>query len=218
MTHAFICANSVVQLLRRAQSQHKIVFLGRLCTFHFLRRNYILFAKTKDRWIKISSPAVPFLVVWITSSAPGPSRLIISTGHEILFCCPSCRFGDRPCLHREHKGLRQVPHHLFHALSWQRWAMAVMATTMMPNNDKDNEDSNSKNNDNAMTTLTATTEGGNCQSCRDNCGGGHHRPKDAAIALTAASARHAFIGSCHFLVGRSILYYAWEYIENLDET
>ena len=87
-------------------------------------------------------------------------------------------------------------------------ATAVTVTTMMPNNDKDEEGSNSKNNDKAMTTLTATTEGGNCQSCRDNCGGGHRRPKDAAIALTAASARHAFIGSCHFLVGGSILYYA----------
>ena len=118
MTHAFICANSVVQLLRRAQSQHKIVFLCRLCAFHFLRRNYILFAKTKDRWIKISSPAVPFLVVWIPSSAPGPSRQIITTGHEILFCCPSRRFGDRPCLHQEHKGLWQVPRYRFYALSW----------------------------------------------------------------------------------------------------
>ena len=92
-------------------------------------------------------------------------------------------------------------------------ATAVTATTMTPNNDKYNEDSNSKNNDKAMITLTATTEGGeHCQSCRDNCGGGHRHPKDAAIALTAASARHAFIGSCYFLVGRSILYYAWEYI------
>ena len=85
---------------------------------------------------------------------------------------------------------------------------------MTPNNDKDNEDSNSKNNDKAMMTLTATTEGGeHCQSRRDNRSRGHRRPKDAAIALTAA-----FVGSCHFPVGRSILYYTWEYIENLDKT
>jgi hypothetical protein len=82
-------------------------------------------------------------------------------------------------------------------------AMAVMATTvamMTPNSDKDNEEGNSKNNGKVTTTLAATTEGGErFQSHRDNCGGGHHRPRDAAIALTADLLQHAFVRSCCFL-------------------
>jgi len=40
--------------------------------------------------------------------------------------------------------------------------------------------------------------------------GGHHHTWDAAIVLTAASSRHAFVRSCcRFPVERSILYYAW---------
>ena len=98
-------------------------------------------------------------------------------------------------------------------------AMAATAATMTPNGKGDNKDGNRKNNNKATTTPTSTTKGSErCQSCRDNHGGGHHHPRDAAIELTAASLRHAFIGSCCFLVESSILYYAWEYIENLDET
>jgi len=74
-------------------------------------------------------------------------------------------------------------------------ATATTVTTMTPNGDKDNEDGNSKNNDKATTTLTATIEGDeHCQSRRDNRGSRHRLPWDAAIALTAASSRHAFIG------------------------
>jgi hypothetical protein len=55
--------------------------------------------------------------------------------------------------------------------------------TMTPNGDEDNKDGISKNNDKATTTPTTTTEGGErCQSHRDNCSGGHHCPRDAAIA------------------------------------
>jgi hypothetical protein len=43
---------------------------------------------------------------------------------------------------------------------------------MTPNGDEDNEDGNSKNNDKATTKPTT----------RDNRGGGHRRPRDAAIA------------------------------------
>ena len=74
-------------------------------------------------------------------------------------------------------------------------ATATTVTTMTPNGDKDNKDGNSKNNDKATTTRTATTEGDErCQSRRDNRGGRHRLPRDAAIVLTAASLRHAFIG------------------------
>ena len=64
----------------------------------------------------------------------------------------------------------------------------------------------------------STEEGERCQSRSDNCGGGYCRPRDAAIALTAALLRHAFAGHVVSPVERSILYYAWEYIENLDKT
>jgi hypothetical protein len=66
---------------------------------------------------------------------------------------------------------------------------------MTSNGDEDNEDGNSKNNDKATTKPTT----------RDNRGGGHRRPRDAAIAPTAASSRHTFVGSCCFRVERSEL-------------
>jgi len=88
---------------------------------------------------------------------------------------------------------------------------AMMVVTMTPNSNKDNKDGNSKNNNTNMTTPTTTTEGGeNCQSRRDNCGGGHHSLRDAAIVPTAASLRHNFVRSCCFPVEKSILYYARE--------
>ena len=80
-------------------------------------------------------------------------------------------------------------------------ATAATAAATTPNGDKDNEDGSSKNNDKATTTPSSTTEGGErCQSRRDYRGRGHHRPRDAAIELTTASSRHAFVGSCCFQV------------------
>ena len=64
----------------------------------------------------IPSP-VPFFGGLNSQLIPRPIRPIITTGHEILLRCPSCRFGNRPCLCREHKGLLQAPRHRFHALS-----------------------------------------------------------------------------------------------------
>ena len=75
-------------------------------------------------------------------------------------------------------------------------AKAATVATMTPNGDKDNKDGNSKNNDKATRTLTMTTEGDERrQSQRDNRGGGHPCPGDTASAPTAASSRHAFVGS-----------------------
>ncbi len=82
----------------------------------------------------------------------------------------------------------------------------VMVATMTPNGDEDNEDGNSKNNNKATTKPTTTTEEGERhQFRRDNRGGGHPRPQNAAIAPTAASLRHTFVGSCCFRVERSVL-------------
>ena len=79
--------------------------------------------------------------------------------------------------------------------------------TVTPNGNEDSEDGNSKNNNKSTMAPTATTEGGeHCQSCRDNRGGGHRRPWDATIALTAATSRHAFVGSCHFPCSREVYY------------
>ena len=44
---AFICANSLASVLRRAQSWRKTVLLRRLCAFHFLRRNSYLLRRNK---------------------------------------------------------------------------------------------------------------------------------------------------------------------------
>ena len=83
---------------------------------------------------------------------------------------------------------------------------AVIVATMTPNGDEDNEDGNSKNNNKAtMKPPMRTEEGEHCQSLRDNRSGGHHRPRDAAIAPTAASSQHTFVGSCCFRVERSEL-------------
>jgi hypothetical protein len=62
-------------------------------------------------------------------------------------------------------------------------ATATRVATMTPNGNKDIDQGNSKNYNKATTTPTTTTEGGeHCQSRRDNCGGGHRRPRDAFIA------------------------------------
>ena len=83
---------------------------------------------------------------------------------------------------------------------------AMMVATMMPNGDEDNKDGNSKNNDKATMKPPTTTEEGECrQSLRDTGGRGNRRPRDAAIAPTAASSRHTFVGSCCFRVERSEL-------------
>ena len=73
---------------------------------------------------------------------------------------------------------------------------AVLVATMTPNGDEDNKDGNSKDNNKATTKPTMTTEEGEPrQTRRDNRGGGHCRPRDAAIVPTAASSRHTFVGS-----------------------
>ncbi len=83
---------------------------------------------------------------------------------------------------------------------------AVMVKTMTPNGNEDNKDGNSKIKDKAATKPTMTTkEGERCQSRRDNRGRGHRCPCNAAIASTAASLRHTFVGSCRFRVERSEL-------------
>ena len=67
-------------------------------------------------------------------------------------------------------------------------------------------------------TMT-TEEGERRQSHRDNHGGGHRHLRDTAIAPTAASSRHTFVGSCCLRVERSVLSsILQEYIENLEET
>ncbi len=44
---AYICANSLAPVLRRAQSRRKTVLLRRLSAFHFLRRNSYLLRQNK---------------------------------------------------------------------------------------------------------------------------------------------------------------------------
>ena len=103
-------------------------------------------------------------------------------------------------------------------------ATAATAAAMTPNGNEDNEDGNGKNYDksNDNSNINNRLGGERCQSRRDNCGGGRSRPpRDAAIALTGC-----LVGTRSRRIMLSFpgdreeysLYYAWEYMENLDET
>ena len=69
----------------------------RLNAFRFLRRNSYLLCRNK-RSLNLNSCSVP-----PTSQAPA-QQTDITTGHGIPFHCPSCCFGDCPCLRRVYKG------------------------------------------------------------------------------------------------------------------
>ncbi len=63
------------------------------------------------------------------------------------------------------------------------------------------------------TRTTTTTEGdGGCWSCRVNCGGGRHRPRNAAIVWTAT----LWWRLHHHTVVSQRIDFRWEYIENLE--
>ena len=94
---SMVLCPTVLALLAAQRKTLPLYGTFRLYAFRFLRRNSYLLCRNK-RSLNQNSCSVP-----PTSQAPA-QQTDITTGHGIPFHCPSCCFGDCPCLRRVYKG------------------------------------------------------------------------------------------------------------------